>query len=136
MPYKTVVSSAIFMLILDYVWIKLVMGDLYLSYYRSILIVEDGNIVVRFSSALLVYLLMVAAVFYFAVLPSKNLSSKSTLIKGGFVGLYGYGMYDLTNHALIKIWSFKLSVLDVFWGAILCALTALFAKVIQEKIEV
>ena len=66
MSYKTLVISAAFMFILDYFWINLFMGDLYLNHYKNILIVKNSSVTIRFFPAFLVYLIMLAAVFYFA----------------------------------------------------------------------
>jgi uncharacterized membrane protein len=34
-------------------------------------------------------------------------------------GFFCYMTYDLTNHATLKTWSVKVTVLDIIWGTVL-----------------
>ena len=123
-----VLLTALFLLAVDYLWIKLVMHDLYMSSYKELLFLDETGIKMNLVPAVLVYLLMLFSLFYFAVLPTLKNSYKDTFVKGALLGLYGYGLYDLTNQALFKLWDPFVSTIDMAWGGFLCAVTAVFAK--------
>ena len=40
------------------------------------------------------------------------------------VGVIGFGVYDLTNYATINNWPLALTVVDMAWGAFVCAAVA------------
>ena len=123
-----VLLTGVFLLALDYLWIRLVMHDLYLSAYKNLLFLDDTGIEMKLIPAVAVYLLMLFSIFYFAVIPSIKSSYKAAFIRGALLGLYGYGLYDLTNQALFQVWDPYVSAIDMLWGTFLCAVTTVFAK--------
>jgi len=54
---------------------------------------------IRWIPAMAVYAIMVLAVWFFAVEPSKTMTEAGT--KGAVLGFTMYGLYDLTNHATL-----------------------------------
>lgn len=112
--------------VIDTVWLG-VMGD---RLYRPLI----GSMLAenfRLAPAIVFYALYAAGLTIFAVLPGLAEGGwKKALIWGGLLGLFAYGTYDLTNLATLKIWSLKLSLIDMAWGmgvsagssAIACAL--------------
>lgn len=112
--------------VIDTVWLG-VMGD---RLYRP----QIGSMLAenfRLAPAIVFYALYAAGLTIFAVLPGLAEGGwKKALIWGGLLGLFAYGTYDLTNLATLKIWSLKLSLIDMAWGmgvsagssAIACAL--------------
>jgi uncharacterized membrane protein len=55
---------------------------------------------------------------YFAVRPSLGLGWTAGLINGVLLGLLAYGTYDLTCYAVMRVWTLKVTVVDLAWGAI------------------
>lgn len=109
---------------LDFLWLGK-MGDVF---YRPALggMALDGF---RLAPALVFYLLYAAGVVVFAVRPGLEAGQLSVAIGHGlFLGLVGYGVYDLTNQATLKIWPLSLTLVDMAWGAFLtgCAASAGF----------
>ena len=51
-------------------------------------------------------------------------STATALVKGALFGLFAYATYDLTNLATLKVWSLKISLMDMAWGTVLTAITA------------
>lgn len=112
--------------VIDTVWLG-VMGD---RLYRPLI----GSMLAenfRLAPAIVFYALYAVGLTIFAVLPGLAEGGwKKALIWGGLLGLFAYGTYDLTNLATLKIWSLKLSLIDMAWGmgvsagssAIACAL--------------
>ena len=69
-------------------------------------------------AALLFYVLFIAGILIFVVLPAlKEDSFLQVALKGFFFGLIVYSAYDLTNHATVKDWPAIVTVVDMFWGA-------------------
>ncbi|MFZ1477824.1 MAG: DUF2177 family protein, partial [Sphingorhabdus sp.] len=44
---------------------------------------------------------------------------QTALCWGALFGFFCYMTYDLTNHATLKTWSVKVTVLDIIWGTVL-----------------
>ena len=43
---------------------------------------------------------------------------------GALFGLILYGVYDLTNLAILEKWTRSMTVADIAWGCVLCGSTA------------
>ena len=65
---------------------------------------------------------MIFALYYFIVRDSKPIYDAFLL---GFVI---YGVYDMTNMAIIDAWNWKTVVLDTIWGAFLFTITYYLTK--------
>jgi uncharacterized membrane protein len=81
-----------------------------------------GNL--RVGSAVGFYILYLFGVVYFATMPAlKDGGWRRALLSGALLGLVAYGTYDLTNQATLRHWP-ALVTLDLLWGAILTAVSA------------
>lgn len=70
--------------------------------------------------AIIFYLLFVAGLVFFVIIPGlKENSLKATLLRGALFGLVTYATYDLTNLATIKDWPVLFSLVDMLWGTVL-----------------
>ena len=78
-----------------------------------------------FSPPGLFYFFFAAGLIYFAVLPAaKNGSIATALLNGAFLGFLGYMTFDLTNLAVLRLWSVKVAVMDISWGTFASAIAA------------
>lgn len=79
----------------------------------------------RWPAAILVYLLIPAGIILF-VRPAmgEHASIWGALTWGATYGLLVYGVYDLTNRAILEKWSLRLTLADLAWGCTLCAIGA------------
>ena len=105
----------------DFVWLSR-MGD---TFYRPAMegMAMDGF---RLGPALVFYLLYAFGVTFFAIQPALTAESWLTAaLYGALFGLVGYGVYDLTNQATLKVWPLALTVVDMAWGSFLTGLAAL-----------
>ena len=50
-------------------------------------------------------------------------------------GIIVYAIYDLTNLAIIKNWSIKVSIFDICWGGILSFIVIILTKLTMKKIK-
>lgn len=88
----------------------------------------------RWVPALLFYLLFIAGLVFFALLPAIHEGSWSlALLYGAFFGLVCYATYDLTNLATLKEWPEKIVVYDLLWGSFISGATCLITFWIGER---
>ena len=80
---------------------------------------QGSPLTIRWIPSVLVYILIIAAVWYFAVRDSKKLEEAA--LRGGLLGLSMYGLYDLTNYATLAKYPLRFMVTDMAWGTVLCA---------------
>ncbi|NLI82097.1 MAG: DUF2177 family protein [Deltaproteobacteria bacterium] len=112
--YLYLVTIPIF-LVLDFIWLGLVARGFYQSQLEG-LFAERVN----WGAAFIFYLLFVAGILIFAVLPAVERESWSyALVYGALFGLFTYSTYDLTNLATLKGWPLPLVMVDIAWGVFL-----------------
>lgn len=115
---------------MDAVWLNTMFTRLYKP--------EIGELIgdLRWAPALVFYLLYIIGIQIFAIAPALASGKWTTaLLYGALFGFFCYATYDLTNHATMKVWSLKVTVLDIIWGsfatgtasAIAAAVTLAFA---------
>ncbi len=109
--------------ILDAVWLTM-MGP---AFYRA----QIGEILhtsVRLAPAIAFYLMYPIGVVVFAVVPALKAESLMTaLIHGALFGAIAYATYDLTNHAVMKVWSLQVTLVDIAYGTVASGLAAVVA---------
>lgn len=107
------IATLIVFAIVDYVWLTQVGPSLYRPIIGSILTPEP-----RMGAAILFYALYIAGLVYFAVHPAFATGQWQTaLVKGALFGFFAYATYDLTNQATLIVWSTRITVADMAWGA-------------------
>lgn len=80
---------------------------------------------VNWTAAVIFYLLFVAGMVYFAILPAMQDGGGSrALLNGAFFGLVTYATYELTNLATLRDWPLTAVLVDMLWGAVLCAIVS------------
>jgi uncharacterized membrane protein len=105
---------------LDFVWLSLTTASLYKPVLGPLLADQ-----VRVGPAVAFYLLYLAGMVYFAVWPALNDGGWSrALLNGALFGLVAYATYDLTNLATLRLWSVRITLLDLGWGAFASALAS------------
>lgn len=110
---KNLVSSTL-LLVLDFIWIILYMGN---EYKIQIYKIQNSKPVFRLHYAIFAYLLMIIGLNLF-VLPNirKNNKFRDSLKYGFIFGIIIYGIYDFTCATIFKNWNMKLALIDIFWG--------------------
>lgn len=80
----------------------------------------------KLGAAAVFYALYVAGIVWFAVVPHvPGGSAVGALLSGGLLGLLAYGTYDVTNYATLRDWPLTVTALDLTWGTVLTAVSAL-----------
>jgi uncharacterized membrane protein len=113
------ITIPIFFLI-DMFWIGVVAKNFYRQNLAHILSPD-----VNWAAAIVFYLIYIIGILYFAVAPAIERDSLiKAIVWGGLFGFFTYATYDLTNMALIKGWPFKVAIVDILWGTVLCGSVA------------
>lgn len=115
------VAAGVTMLVLDAIWLTTMS-----STYRRLL----GDLILgqfRLGPAAAFYLLYVAGVIVLVVMPALESGQGLTGVglRGAMLGLMAYGTYCLTNYATLKGYGPKLTAMDMAWGPVLTAVTAM-----------
>lgn len=115
-----VITFAAFFVI-DMVWLGLVAKGFYRKHLGYLMAPE-----VNWPAAIVFYLLFIAGILVFVVVPGLKAGSMgATVLRGALFGLIAYATYDLTNLATVKSWPIIVTVVDMVWGAVLSGLTTL-----------
>lgn len=100
---------------IDLVWLGVVASNFY-DRHLGPLLRED----VVWGAAIAFYLLYIAGILVFAVLPGL---SEGSLVRavglGVFFGLVAYATFDLTSMALIQGFNWTVVAVDLVWGMVL-----------------
>jgi uncharacterized membrane protein len=90
---------------------------------------------VNWTAAILFYLLFIAGILTFAVVPGlKRESLAYAAGLGAFFGLVAYATYDLTNLATMRDWPLIVTIVDMAWGAVLSGSVAAASYAIGRKL--
>lgn len=123
--------TAIFFAI-DLVWLGLVAKPFYQQHLGPMLRPD-----VRWGAAILFYLLFIAGILVFAVIPGVDRGSLWRAVAlGAFFGLVAYATYDLTSLALLSGFPTVVAVVDLAWGTVLSATVAAAGYAAARWIEV
>lgn len=114
-----VVGAAVF-LGLDTLWFARMVP----RFYRPIM----GEIMrptPNLAAAAAFYIIYVSGMIFFAVTPGLEQNSAATaMLNGAILGFFAYATFDLTNHAVMRAWSTKLTLVDMAWGTFATALAS------------
>ena len=122
-------TAAIF-LACDAVWLRFSADMLYRPQLGDLLLTRFHVV-----PAALFYLLYIAGVVKFAVMPALAEGRWLTaLLNGATLGLVAYGTYDLTNQATLKNWSTLVTIADLCWGTALTAVASALAYYITRSV--
>ena len=106
--------------VIDIIWLGVVAKSFYQKNLKYIL---SPN--VNWTAAIIFYLIYIAGILIFAVLPAVAKDSlRHAAVWGALFGFFTYATYDLTNLALLKDWPIVIVVVDILWGVVLCSAVA------------
>lgn len=113
---KPLAIIAAVMLALDMVYLALIGGPVFGPMIRNIQ--QGRKMQIKLFPASLVYIVMVAGLYYFIIEPRRS------IVDAALLGALVYLVYDLTNKATLTGYTWKAVILDGVWGALLFATTA------------
>ena len=124
------VTSLIVFLLIDATWLS-TMGSVL---YRPVL----GDIVLsslRVGPAVAFYTMFPVGIVAFAVMPALRSNAIGTaVIYGLLFGAIAYGTYDLTNYATLRNWNLQITIIDIAYGAVACAIAGAAATLAARAV--
>lgn len=122
----SIIISTIIMLILDKIYLSSVSN----GYSNMLETIQGSPLKIKILPAILCYILLIFGINYFIIQHKKSLRDAFIL---GFVI---YGVFELTNYAIINKWQLWAVTTDTIWGGILFALTTYFTYKLREYIKI
>ena len=124
------IATGVAFAMIDSIWLR----GMYTRLYQP----EIGEMLMRgmrWGPAVAFYLLYIAGMLIFAVNPAlANGRWQTALVQGALLGFFCYMTYDLTNYATLKVWSLKVTVLDMIWGTFLTGSAAAVGAFVTAKL--
>ena len=120
-------------LVLDFVWLGLLMKNFYNAELGELARRQGNALAPRWGAAALVYVLIPAGVVLFV---RPLLGDQTTYAQafgwGALFGVVVYGVYDLTNLAVLEKWTVRMTMIDIVWGGVLCGTMATLMRVVDR----
>ncbi len=124
----SIAVTAIVFGLLDSTWFRWSLPNLYRPEIGELL----GGL--RWAPALTFYVLYVIGIQIFAIRPALATGQWTTgAIWGALFGFFCYMTWNLTNHAVLKTWTWKVTLTDTSWGTIATAITAAIAAAVAIR---
>jgi uncharacterized membrane protein len=118
---KLYLATLVVFFAVDMTWLGLVAKKFYTKHLGFLMAPE-----INWYAALIFYLLFIAGVLIFVILPGiRDNDLTTTLVKAAFFGLITYATYDLTNLATVKDWPLLVTIVDLVWGMVLTTIVSL-----------
>jgi len=117
---KTYLVSFLVFLVIDLLWLGVVAKSFYFRHLEPFFAEK-----INWPAAFIFYLLFVAGILIFAVIPAvEKQSLQRAVVYGALFGFFTYATYDLTNLATLRNWPIIIVIVDILWGTFLCAVVA------------
>jgi uncharacterized membrane protein len=111
----------------DALWHLVLFGWAYGPDFRRVARMKDGKMALQPIPGLVSQVLVVSALMVLVVLSVRaGQTYPLNLLVGAMGGVLGISVYGLVNQALIKDWTWRLTILEVVWGPIIGSLAGLF----------
>ena len=123
-------------LLLDLTWIGIVMAGFYDREMGDLARREAGAMSPRWGAAIPVYLLIPGGIVLF-VRPHFHVNSSQAAAFGwgAVFGFVLYGVYDLTNLAVLEKWTLPMTVADIVWGCVLCGTMSVLLRAVDRRLK-
>ncbi len=131
---KCLLSTMILFCLLDYLWLGVIGKQFYLESLGTMLRTQGSDLNPRIPAAVVVYILFAVSI-WFIVLPLGQGKVLNVVLYGAFFGAVIYGIYDMTNLAVMQQYSLKIALIDWIWGIFLCATTSGFCMWLKNFIS-
>ena len=110
--FKNYLVISLLFVIVDSIYLSLVSG----YFNNQIMLIQGSKLVLKPFSTFLCYIFLTFGISYFILL------LKFTPQQSFWLGLYVYGVYETTNHAILRNWKWSTVVMDTVWGGVLFSL--------------
>ena len=105
---------------LDIIWLSRTAQPIYYRAHGAVMAATPN-----LTAAFAFYFLYVIGILIFAVRPALAASDwRVATFLGALFGFFCFATYDLTNLATVKLWSPRVSLIDIVWGTFLTGAAA------------
>ena len=115
---KEYLLTSLILLGLDFIYLSSTKN--YFNY--QVKLVQGSTIKLNILATIACYILLSLGIYYFVI--QKNFNYKESF----FLGIFVYGVFDLTSAAIFKNWKLKTIILDTLWGGTLFVLVKYLFK--------
>lgn len=123
-------------LVLDLAWLGVIMKDFYSREMGELARRNGAALAPRWAAAVPVYFLIpLGIVIFVRPLIGDGAPIWHAFGWGALYGLILYGVYDLTNLAVIEKWTVRMTVSDIVWGCVLCGTISIVTMLIQKSVQ-
>lgn len=118
-------------LIIDGIWLGLIARNFYFEQLKPLARLKDGGFAPLLVPALGVYIAIALGLALFVLPKARELSSMwHAAAFGAAFGAVTYAVFELTNYSIVNGWPPIVVVVDILWGAAMCAIiTAVVVRV-------
>lgn len=121
-------------LMMDFVWLGLLMKNFYSAELGELARRQGNALAPRWGAAALVYLLIPGGVVLFVrPLLGEQTTYAQAFAWGALFGVIVYGVYDLTNLAVLEKWTLRMTLIDIAWGGLLCGTMAMLMRLVDRS---
>ena len=125
----TYAATFVVMVALDMIWLGVVAKSFYQEGMGHLM--AEKPVV---SVAVAFYVLYAVGLVFFAVVANEAATGYGkTALYGALFGFSAYATYDLTNLATLKNWPVGLALLDMAWGTVVSAVSAVAGKAALDR---
>ncbi len=126
---KLYFQTLVLFIVFDFIWLGFVMKDFNMQQLAKIGRIENGVFQMDYIAASITYFLMALAVTHYAL---PRLTRQDSLVKvffsGAILGLIIYGVFDMTNLAILKDYPLAFVAPDMAWGAFVFGLVTVITS--------
>lgn len=120
---KDLIITALVYLTIDIVYITMNVSH-FNKYFK---LIQGSPLKFKKIPAVAVYILLAVGLYYFII------KDRKPLLDAFFLGVFVYGVYDLTNYSTLKNWTLAFSIRDALWGGtVFAASTYIIYEVLKR----
>ena len=118
--------SFVFTSLIDAVWHLGIFRRAYSEGMKPLARMNGEKMAFNPFAGVLSQVLVVTCVVFLILYKAQKVNYQEAILIGAAAGILAITVYGITNYALLKDWSLKLTVLEVIWGPMLGGLSGAF----------
>jgi uncharacterized membrane protein len=118
--------SFAFTSLIDAIWHLGIFKKAYSEGIKPLARMSGDKMAINPFAGILSQVLVVTCIVFLVLYKVQKVNYQEAMLIGAIAGILAITVYGLTNYALFKDWSLKLTVLEVIWGPILGASSGVF----------
>ena len=118
--------SFAFTSLIDAIWHLGIFKKAYSEGIKPLARMSGDKMAINPIAGILAQVLVLTCIVFLVLYKVQKVNYQEAMLIGAVAGILAITVYGLTNYALFKDWSLKLTVLEVIWGPILGASSGAF----------